>query len=149
MRRSRKLLTEKTKAVIVNTPNNPTGVVYSAETLRNLAEILEKKQKEYRDGSIYLISDEPYRELVYGGVEVPWIPDFYWNTIVGYSFSKSLSLPGERIGYLVLPTEMDDSEAIENRGQCSHQNPGLCQCAILLPESRGPVPGRESRYRLL
>lgn len=107
------LLTEKTKAVIVNTPNNPTGVVYSAETLRNLAEILEKKQKEYGT-SIYLISDEPYRELVYGGVEVPWIPDFYWNTIVGYSFSKSLSLPGERIGYLVLPTEMDDSEAIKN-----------------------------------
>lgn len=72
-----------------------------------------KKQKEYGT-SIYLISDEPYRELVYGGVEVPWIPDFYWNTIVGYSFSKSLSLPGERIGYLVLPTEMDDSEAIKN-----------------------------------
>ena len=108
-----KLLTEKTKAVIVNTPNNPTGVVYSAETLKRLADILEKKQKEWKT-SIYLISDEPYRELVYGGVEVPWIPDFYRNTIVGYSFSKSLSLPGERIGYLVLPSEMDDSEAVKN-----------------------------------
>lgn len=108
-----KLITEKTKAVIVNTPNNPTGVVYSAETLKRLADILEKKQKEWKT-SIYLISDEPYRELVYGGVEVPWIPDFYRNTIVGYSFSKSLSLPGERIGYLVLPSEMDDSEAVKN-----------------------------------
>ena len=108
-----KLITEKTKAVIVNTPNNPTGVVYSAETLKCLADILEKKQKEWKI-SIYLISDEPYRELVYGGVEVPWIPDFYRNTIVGYSFSKSLSLPGERIGYLVLPSEMDDSDAVKN-----------------------------------
>lgn len=108
-----KLITEKTKAVIVNTPNNPTGVVYSAETLKCLADILEKKQKEWKT-SIYLISDEPYRELVYGGVEVPWIPDFYRNTIVGYSFSKSLSLPGERIGYLVLPSEMDDSDAVKN-----------------------------------
>lgn len=108
-----KLITEKTKAVIVNTPNNPTGVVYSAETLKRLADILEKKQKEWKT-SIYLISDEPYRELVYGGVEVPWIPDFYRNTIVGYSFSKSLSLPGERIGYLVLPSEMDDSDAVKN-----------------------------------
>lgn len=108
-----KLITEKTKAVIVNTPNNPTGVVYSAETLKRLADILEEKQKEWKT-SIYLISDEPYRELVYGDVEVPWIPDFYRNTIVGYSFSKSLSLPGERIGYLVLPSEMDDSEAVKN-----------------------------------
>lgn len=108
-----KLITEKTKAVIVNTPNNPTGVVYSAETLKRLADILEEKQKEWKT-SIYLISDEPYRELVYGGVEVPWIPDFYRNTIVGYSFSKSLSLPGERIGYLVLPSEMDDSDAVKN-----------------------------------
>ena len=108
-----KLITEKTKAVIVNTPNNPTGVVYSAKTLKRLADILEEKQKEWKT-SIYLISDEPYRELVYGGVEVPWIPDFYRNTIVGYSFSKSLSLPGERIGYLVLPSEMDDSEAVKN-----------------------------------
>ena len=108
-----KLITEKTKAVIVNTPNNPTGVVYSAETLKCLADMLEKKQKEWKI-SIYLISDEPYRELVYGGVEVPWIPDFYRNTIVGYSFSKSLSLPGERIGYLVLPSEMDDSDAVKN-----------------------------------
>ncbi len=115
-----KLITEKTKAVIVNTPNNPTGVVYSAETLKRLADILEEKQKEWKT-SIYLISDEPYRELVYGGVEVPWIPDFYRNTIVGYSFSKSLSLPGERIGYLVLPSEMDDSEAVKNAANVANR----------------------------
>ena len=115
-----KLITEKTKAVIVNTPNNPTGVVYSAETLKRLADILEEKQKEWKT-SIYLISDEPYRELVYGGVEVPWTPDFYRNTIVGYSFSKSLSLPGERIGYLVLPSEMDDSEAVKNAANVANR----------------------------
>lgn len=109
----RALINEKTKAVIVNTPNNPTGVVYSKETLETLASILEEKQKTYGT-SIYLISDEPYRELVYGGQAVPWIPSLYRNTIVGYSFSKSLSLPGERIGYLVIPTEIDDSEDVKN-----------------------------------
>lgn len=104
-------ITEKTKAVIVNSPNNPTGVVYSEKTIRGLAEILRAKQKEFGT-SIYLISDEPYRELVYGDVEVPYLTKYYENTIVGYSFSKSLSLPGERIGYLVIPDEADDSELI-------------------------------------
>lgn len=100
-------ITTKTKAVIVNTPNNPTGVVYSEETICKLASILEEKQKEFGT-SIYLISDEPYRELVYDGIEVPYLTKYYKNTVVGYSYSKSLSLPGERIGYLVLPSEMDD-----------------------------------------
>jgi aspartate aminotransferase len=100
-------ITAKTKAVIVNTPNNPTGVVYSEETICELAKILEDKQKEFGT-SIYLISDEPYRELVYDGVEVPYLTKYYKNTVVAYSYSKSLSLPGERIGYLVLPSEMDD-----------------------------------------
>ncbi|WP_310603965.1 pyridoxal phosphate-dependent aminotransferase [Anaerosporobacter sp.] len=100
-------ITAKTKAVIVNTPNNPTGVVYSEETICKLAMILEDKQKEFGT-SIYLISDEPYRELVYDGIEVPYLTKYYKNTVVGYSYSKSLSLPGERIGYLVLPKEMDD-----------------------------------------
>jgi aspartate aminotransferase len=100
-------ITKKTKAVIVNTPNNPTGVVYSEKTITELAAILDKKQKEYAT-SIYLISDEPYRELAYDGVEVPYLTKYYNNTIVGYSFSKSLSLPGERIGYLVIPAEADD-----------------------------------------
>ena len=101
-------ITEKTKAVIVNTPNNPTGVVYSEATIQNLAEMLEKKQKEYQT-EIYPISDEPYRELAYDGVEVPYLTKYYANTIVGYSYSKSLSLPGERIGYLVIPDEVKDS----------------------------------------
>ncbi len=105
------LITAKTKAVIVNTPNNPTGVVYSAETLAKMGEILEKKQKEFGT-SIYLFSDEPYRELVYGNIEVPFVPKYYRNTIVGYSYSKSLSLPGERIGYLVIPSEMDEYSEI-------------------------------------
>lgn len=104
-------ITAKTKAVLVNTPNNPTGVVYSEETIKRLADILERKQKEFST-TIYLISDEPYRELVYGGMEVPYLTKYYNNTIVGYSYSKSLSLPGERIGYLVIPDEVEDSEEV-------------------------------------
>ena len=104
-------ITPKTKAVIVNTPNNPTGVVYSEETIQKMAAIMEAKQKEYGT-EIYLISDEPYRELVYDGVEVPYLTKYYDNTIVGYSYSKSLSLPGERIGYLVIPDEVTDSELV-------------------------------------
>lgn len=108
-----KRITPKTKAVIVNTPNNPTGVIYSEETIRNLADILRRKQQEYGT-SIYLVSDEPYRELAYDGNEVPYLPKYYANTIVGYSFSKSLSLPGERIGYLVLPDTLDDGDAVRS-----------------------------------
>lgn len=104
-------LTAKTKAVIVNSPNNPTGVVYSEETIKKLAAILEKKQAEFGT-DIYLISDEPYRELAYDGVEVPYLTKYYNNTIVGYSYSKSLSLPGERIGYLVIPDQVADSEMV-------------------------------------
>ncbi len=99
----------KTKAVIVNTPNNPTGVVYSEETIQKLAAIMEAKQAEFGT-DIYLISDEPYRELAYDGVEVPYLTKYYNNTVVGYSYSKSLSLPGERIGYLVIPDEAADSQ---------------------------------------
>ncbi len=104
-------ITKKTKCVIVNSPNNPTGVVYSEETIQALSDILERKQKEFGT-SIYLVSDEPYRELVYGDIKVPYITKYYRNTIVGYSYSKSLSLPGERIGYLVIPSEIDDYEDV-------------------------------------
>lgn len=100
-------ISNRTKAIIINSPNNPTGVVYSEEIIIELAKILERKQLEYNT-SIYLISDEPYRELVYDNVEVPYLTKYYRNTIIGYSFSKSLSLPGERIGYLVIPNEVDD-----------------------------------------
>ncbi|MBR3338887.1 MAG: pyridoxal phosphate-dependent aminotransferase, partial [Lachnospiraceae bacterium] len=102
-------VTPKTKAVILNSPNNPTGVVYSEECIREIARLLEDKQKEYGT-TIFIFSDEPYREIVYGEYKVPWIPNYYRNTVVGYSYSKSLSLPGERIGYLVLPSEIDDAE---------------------------------------
>lgn len=102
-------ITDRTKAVIINSPNNPTGVVYTEETLKQLAMILETKQKEFGT-SIFLLADEPYRELVYDGIQVPYVPHFYRNTIVAYSYSKSLSLPGERIGYLVIPSEVDAFE---------------------------------------
>jgi len=104
-------ITPKTKAVIINTPNNPTGVIYSAETLAKMAEILNEKQSEYGT-SIYLVSDEPYRELVFGNTEIPFVPDFYDNTFIAYSYSKSLSLPGERIGYVCINTKADDFEQI-------------------------------------
>lgn len=107
----RSKITAKTKAVIVNSPNNPTGVVYSEETIINLADILKEKQKELGT-DIYLISDEPYRELVYDNIEVPYLTKYYKNTIIGYSYSKSLSLPGERIGYLVIPNEVSDFENV-------------------------------------
>ncbi len=107
------LITPKTRAVIINTPNNPTGVVYSEDTLKRMAAILEKKQKEYNT-VIVLFSDEPYRELAYDGVVVPYVTKYYANTVIGYSYSKSLSLPGERIGYLVIPDELDDSETIKS-----------------------------------
>ncbi len=99
----------RTKALIINTPNNPTGVIYSETTIKGIADILNKKQKQYGT-EIFLISDEPYRELVYTDAEVPYVTKYYDNTIVCYSFSKTLSLPGERIGYLVIPNEAADHE---------------------------------------
>ena len=110
--RFEELISPKTKAVIVNTPNNPTGVVYSEDTIKKMAEILERKQKEYGT-VIFIFSDEPYRELAYDGVSVPYLTKYYANTAVGYSYSKSLSLPGERIGYLVIPDELDDSQTMK------------------------------------
>lgn len=104
-------ITKRTKAVIINSPNNPTGVVYSEETIKNIADILDRKQEEFGT-SIVLISDEPYRELVYDNAFVPYVTKYYKNTIVAYSYSKSLSLPGERIGYLVIPDEMEESRLV-------------------------------------
>ncbi|HWQ40758.1 MAG TPA: pyridoxal phosphate-dependent aminotransferase [Desulfosporosinus sp.] len=104
-------ITPKTKAVIINSPNNPTGVIYSEETIIKLSEIMNDKQKEFGT-DIYLVSDEPYRELAYDNAQVPYLSKYYPNTIIGYSFSKSLSLPGERIGYLVIPDQAADFENI-------------------------------------
>lgn len=100
-------ITKRTKAVIINTPNNPTGVVYSSDTIKKMADIMNKKSAEFGT-SIYLISDEPYREISYDGVEVPYIINYYKNSFIGYSYSKSLSLPGERIGYIAANNDMDD-----------------------------------------
>ncbi len=104
-------MTENTVAVIVNSPNNPSGVVYTEATLRQLAELLTRKSEQYGH-PIYIVSDEPYRELVYGGVQAPFIPNIYPNTVVCYSYSKSLSLPGERIGYVYVPKQSADSQAL-------------------------------------
>ena len=106
-----KRITKNTQGIIINSPNNPSGVVYTEETLKGLAALLERKSKEYGH-PIYIIADEPYRELVYGGVKVPFIPCLYKNTIVCYSYSKSLSLPGERIGYVYVPGFADDADAV-------------------------------------
>lgn len=101
-------ITVRTKLLLLNSPNNPSGTVYTAETLRTLAEILRKKEREIGH-SIYLLSDEPYRELCYTRERLPFIPSFYENTVIAYSFSKSLSIPGERIGYLLIPAEAEES----------------------------------------
>lgn len=103
------VITDRTKLVIINTPNNPTGVIYPEETILALVDILNKKQQEFNT-TIYLLSDEPYRELAYDGAKVPYVTKYYANTIISYSYSKSLSLPGERIGYLVIPSEAEDYE---------------------------------------
>lgn len=124
-------ITPKTRAVVVNTPHNPTGVVYSEETIKKLSVILEAKQKEFGT-VIYLISDEPYRELAYDGVEVPYLTKYYNNTVVGYSYSKSLSLPGERIGYLVIPDEADGSEELISAATIANRTLGCVNAPSLI-----------------
>ncbi len=102
-------ITEKTRAVLINNPNNPTGVIYPEESIIRLAELLSAKEKVYGH-AIYLISDEPYRELAYDGAKVPFVTRYYSDAIVVYSFSKSLSLPGERIGYVAVPDKVEDAK---------------------------------------
>lgn len=145
-------LTAKTKAVIVNNPHNPTGVVYPEETVRRLCAVLEEKQREYGH-AIYLISDEPYRELVYGGASVPFLTKYYDNTMVVYSYSKSLSLPGERIGYVIIPDEVEDSEdtitaaTIANRINGCVNAPSLLQLAVARCVDAGADIGYYDRNR--
>lgn len=102
-------INKNTKAVIINTPNNPTGIIYSEDIIKNLVNIMKEKEEEFGH-SIFLISDEPYRELAYEGKKVPYITKYYDNTFIVYSYSKSLSLPGERIGYVIIPNELDEAE---------------------------------------
>lgn len=127
-------ISKKTKAVIINTPNNPTGVIYSDETMTEMAQILEKKEQEYGH-EIYLISDEPYRELVYDGNPVRFLTKFYHNTIVGYSFSKSLSLPGERIGYVVVPNEVTDAADVLTGIEISNRTLGFVNAPSLIQKA--------------
>ena len=127
-------ITAKTKALIVNTPNNPTGVIYKPETMQQIAAILEKKQKEFGN-DIYLISDEPYRELVYDGNNEDFLTKYYKNTIVGYSFSKSLSLPGERIGYVVVPDEASGSEKLLQGIEISNRTLGFVNAPSLIQKA--------------
>ncbi len=129
------MLTEKVMAIMINTPNNPSGVVYSAETLQRLADTLKRKSEEYGH-EIYLISDEPYREIVFAGVDAPCVSSFYDNTIMCYSFSKSLSLPGERIGYVAINPNCKDAETMVNmcgqisRGIGHNCPPSIIQLAV-------------------
>ncbi len=124
-------VTPKTKAVILNNPNNPTGVVYPAELLRKLSDALVEKGREYGT-TIYVVSDEPYRELAYDGVEVPWMPNCMENVIVGYSWSKSLSLPGERIGYLVIPGDIADGQLIFDAAVVANRMLGFVNAPSLM-----------------
>lgn len=129
------MLTPKTMAVLINTPNNPSGVVYSDETLKQLAEIMTKKSEEYGH-DIFLISDEPYREIIFKGVNAPFVSAFYDNTIMCYSFSKSLSLPGERIGYVAVNPACKEAETLIamcaqiSRGIGHNCPPSIIQLAV-------------------
>ena len=125
------IISEKTKAILVNTPNNPSGIVYSAETLTKLAEVLTRKSEEYGH-TIYLISDEPYREIIFDGMEAPYVSKFYDSTISCYSFSKSLSIPGERIGYVAVnPTCKDAEMMVVMCGQISRGIGHNCPASLI------------------
>ena len=129
------MLTENVAAVLINTPNNPSGIVYTTETIIRLSELLQKKQQEYGH-DIFLISDEPYREIVFEGVDAPFVGKFYDNTITCYSFSKSLSLPGERIGYIAVNPGATDADIIAvicgqiSRGIGHNCPPSIIQLAV-------------------
>ena len=127
------MLNENTAAVLINTPNNPSGAVYSAETLEKLAKLLTEKQQEYGH-EIFIISDEPYREIVFDGAELPYVSRFYANTLSCYSYSKSLSLPGERIGYVAVNPACKDAELlVPMMGQISRGIGHNCpSCSIQL-----------------
>lgn len=135
-------ITAKTKAIIINTPNNPTGVIYSSESLTKMAEVLRKKEAEYKT-SIYLISDEPYKEIAYDGAEVPFLLNYHKNSFIGYSYSKSLSLPGERIGYVVANSEMDDYKDVIQSLNVANRILGFVNAPSLFQRVIGRTLGAE------
>ena len=152
------MLTPSTQAIIINSPNNPSGVVYTAETLRALGGLLTRKSQEFGH-PIYIVSDEPYRELAYG-VDVPFLPNIYPNTVICYSYSKSLSLPGERIGYVLVPKQAEDSKALyaaiagASRAHGHVCAPSLWQkviarCAHLRPDLEAYDENRRTLYEAL
>lgn len=125
------MLTERTAAVLINTPNNPSGVVYSTLTIKKLAELLKKKSEAYGH-TIYLISDEPYRDIVFAGVDAPFVSAYYENTLMCYSFSKSLSFPGERIGYVAVnPACPDAAKIVQMCGQISRETGHNCPASLI------------------
>ena len=153
------MLTPNTQAVILNSPNNPSGVVYTKETLEQLAALLTKKSEAFGH-PIYIVSDEPYRELVYGGVEAPFVPSIYPNTIICYSYSKSLSLPGERIGYVYVPSQCADSAALYSAVAGAARSAGhvcapslqqkvIARCASLRPDLEAYDRNRKALYDAL
>ena len=137
-----KIITNKTKALIINNPNNPTGVIYSKEAIQALADLLNEKQKELNT-TIYFISDEPYREIVYDDAQVPCLLKYYNNTFIGYSYSKSLSLPGERIGYVVINTLMDDFEEMTSALNIANRILGFVNAPSLFQRVIGKTLGSE------
>ena len=150
------MLTEHTVGIIINSPNNPSGVVYTRETLEALAALLERKSDEYGH-PIYIVSDEPYRELVYEGVQAPFLPKIYPNTVICYSYSKSLSLPGERIGYVYVPQQAADSDALYAAVAGASRQAGhvcapsllqkvIARCAALRPDLDAYDRNRKALY---
>ena len=124
-------ITSKSRALIINNPNNPSGVVYTEDEIKAIADVLSRKQKELgRD--LFLISDEPYRELVYDGAKVPWVCSYYDNSMIGYSYSKTLSLPGERIGYLLIPDGLDDSDTVIEAATAANRISGCVNAPSLI-----------------
>lgn len=138
-----KKITDRTKVVLINTPNNPTGVVYTEETIQSIADVLRKKEEEYHQ-EIYLVSDEPYRELVYDGAKEIFLTKYYRDTIVGYSFSKSLSLPGERIGYVAVPAAVSDAERILAGLEVANRTMGFVNAPSLIQKAVGQCVGEKT-----
>lgn len=154
-----KLLNKNTQTVVVNSPNNPSGTVYSKETLEQLSSLLTRKSREFGH-PIYLISDEPYRELVYDGIQLPFVPSIYPDTVICYSYSKSLSLPGERIGYVLVPDSCTDADKLfpavagAARAMGHVCAPSLMQkmvadCAVLRPDIESYDRNRKLLYNSL